>query len=96
MGASPTWVNAGEPSSRPQSVAERSRAERGVKSLFGGSKRAGRVKSKPVVYDDHHTNHWCCCQLTDSNATVALTSFSSIASPARTRRRVFASDSSLM
>jgi hypothetical protein len=22
---------------------------------------ADRVKSKPVVYDDHHTSHWCCC-----------------------------------
>jgi len=19
------------------------------------------VKSRPVVYDDHHTNRWCCC-----------------------------------
>lgn len=42
VGASPTRVIAGEPGSRPRSVAERPRAERGVKSLFGGSKRAGR------------------------------------------------------
>ena len=42
MGASPTRVKAGEPGSRPRSVAERRRAERGVKSLFGGSKCAGR------------------------------------------------------
>ena len=41
-GASPVWVIAGEPSSRPRSDVERRRAERGVKSLFGGSKRAGR------------------------------------------------------
>jgi len=41
-GASPAWVIAGEPSSRPRSGGEIHRAERGVKSLFGGSKRAGR------------------------------------------------------
>ncbi|MGH9301706.1 MAG: hypothetical protein ACRD0E_07470 [Acidimicrobiales bacterium] len=41
-GASPVRVIAGEPGSRPRSVAERRRAERGVESLFGGSKRAGR------------------------------------------------------
>ena len=41
-GASPVRVNAGTPGSRPRFVAERRRAERGVKSLFGGSKRAGR------------------------------------------------------
>ena len=41
-GASPARVIAGEPGSRPRSVVERRRAERGVKSLFGGSKRAGR------------------------------------------------------
>jgi hypothetical protein len=46
VGASPTWVIAGEPSSRPQSAIERSRAERGVKSLFGGSKRAGRSATR--------------------------------------------------
>ena len=42
MGESPTRVIAGEPGSRPRSDREISRAERGVKSLFGGSKRAGR------------------------------------------------------
>ena len=41
-GESPVRVNAGEPGSRPRSVVERWRAERGVESLFGGSKRAGR------------------------------------------------------
>src|SRR5579859_4067937 len=41
-GASPARVIAGEPGSRPRFVVERRRAERGVKSLFGGSKRAGR------------------------------------------------------
>ena len=46
MGASPTWVIAGEPGSRPRSDVERRRAERGVKSLFGGSKRAGRSATR--------------------------------------------------
>jgi hypothetical protein len=41
-GASPARVIAGEPGSRPRSAVERPRAERGVKSLLGGSKRAGR------------------------------------------------------
>jgi hypothetical protein len=41
-GVSPVRVIAGEPGSRPRFVAERWRAKRGVKSLFGGSKRAGR------------------------------------------------------
>ena len=45
-GESPVRVNAGEPGSRPRSVAERRRAERGVKSLFGGSKRAGRSATR--------------------------------------------------
>jgi hypothetical protein len=42
VGASPTRVEAGKPGSGPRFVAEKRRAERGVKSLFGGSKRAGR------------------------------------------------------
>ena len=41
-GESPARVIAGEPGSRPRFVVERRRAERGVKSLFGGSKRVGR------------------------------------------------------
>jgi hypothetical protein len=41
-GVRPAWVIAGEPGSRPRFVVERRRAERGVESLFGGSKRAGR------------------------------------------------------
>jgi hypothetical protein len=41
-GVSPVRVIAGEPGSRPRFVVERRRAERGVKSHFGGSKRAGR------------------------------------------------------
>jgi hypothetical protein len=41
-GESPVRVIAGEPGSRPRFVVERRRVERGVKSLFGGSKRAGR------------------------------------------------------
>jgi hypothetical protein len=40
-GASPVPVGAGAPGSRPRFVIERWRAERGVESLFGGSKRAG-------------------------------------------------------
>jgi hypothetical protein len=41
-GESPVRVGTGVPGSRPRFVAERRRAERGVESLFGGSKRAGR------------------------------------------------------
>ena len=40
-GESPVRVSAGAPGSRPQFIAERRWAERGVESLFGGSKRAG-------------------------------------------------------
>jgi hypothetical protein len=40
-GRGPVRVIAGEPGSRPLFVAERRRAEQGVESLFGGSKRAG-------------------------------------------------------
>ncbi len=45
-GASPARVIAGEPGSRPRFVTERRRAERGVKSLFGGSKRACRSATR--------------------------------------------------
>ena len=45
-GASPARVIAGAPGSRPRFVAERRRAERGVESLFGGSKRAGRSATR--------------------------------------------------
>src|ERR671936_1316827 len=41
-GVSPARVVAGVPGSRPRLVVERRRAERGVESLFGGSKRVGR------------------------------------------------------
>jgi hypothetical protein len=41
-GVSPVPVGTGAPGSRPQLVGEIWRAERGVESLFGGSKRAGR------------------------------------------------------
>src|SRR5487761_345815 len=41
-GESPVRVGTGVPGSRPRFVVETRRAERGVKSLFGGSKRAGR------------------------------------------------------
>jgi hypothetical protein len=40
-GGSPVRVSAGAPGSRPRSQGEISAAERGVESLFGGSKRAG-------------------------------------------------------
>lgn len=40
-GVSPARVSAGAPGSRPQPQREISEAERGVRSLFGGSKRAG-------------------------------------------------------
>ena len=40
-GGSPVPVGAGAPGSRPRFVIERWRAERGVESLFGGSKRVG-------------------------------------------------------
>jgi len=40
-GESPVRVSVGAPGSRPRFVVERRRAERGVESLFGGSKRAG-------------------------------------------------------
>jgi hypothetical protein len=41
-GGSPVRVDTGVPGSRPRFVVERRRAERGVESLFGGSKHAGR------------------------------------------------------
>ena len=41
-GVSPVRVGAGSPGSRPRFGGETLRAERGVKSLFGGSKRVGR------------------------------------------------------
>ena len=40
-GESPVSVSAGAPGSRPRLEGETPMAERGVKSLFGGSKRAG-------------------------------------------------------
>jgi hypothetical protein len=41
-GVSPVPVGTGASGGRPRFVVERRRAERGVKSLFGGSKIAGR------------------------------------------------------
>ena len=41
-GGSPVPVSTGAPGSRPRFVVERRRAKRGVESLFGGSKCAGR------------------------------------------------------
>jgi hypothetical protein len=41
-GVSPVRVSIKAPGSRPQPVGVSPQAERGVKSLFGGSKNAGR------------------------------------------------------
>jgi len=45
-GVSPAWVGIGAPGSRPRFVGEIWRAERGVESLFGGSKIAGRSATR--------------------------------------------------
>jgi hypothetical protein len=45
-GVSPVRVGIGAPGSRPRFVGEIWRAERGVKSLFGGSKIAGRTAER--------------------------------------------------
>ena len=45
-GVSPVRVDTGVPGSRPRFVGEIWRAERGVKSLFGGSKITGRSAIK--------------------------------------------------
>jgi len=45
-GVSPVRVDTGVPGSRPRFVVETRRAERGVESLFGGSKIAGRTAIK--------------------------------------------------
>ena len=45
-GGSPAWVGTGAPSSRPRLEGETPRAERGVESLFGGSKSAARSGSE--------------------------------------------------
>src|ERR1700685_2766723 len=52
-GESPVRVGTGAPGSRPRFVVERRRAERGVKSLFGGSKRAGRSVKRTL-----QPRHW--------------------------------------
>ena len=46
VGESPIRVSAGTLGSRPRFVVERRRAERGVKSLLGGSKRTGRSATR--------------------------------------------------
>ena len=52
-GVSPVRVIVGEPGSGPRFVVERPRAERGVKSLFGGSKRVGRsIQANPAASSD--------------------------------------------
>ncbi len=45
-GESPVWVRVEQPSSRPRFNIERYWAKRGVKSLLGGSKYAGRSATK--------------------------------------------------
>jgi len=47
-GVSPVLVGAGVPGSRPRSMIERLWAERGVKSLFGGSNHAGRSMKRTL------------------------------------------------
>src|ERR1700756_1338278 len=54
-GESPVPVGTGAPGSRPRFVVERRRAERGVESLFGGSKRAGR-SVKRTLQPRHNNN----------------------------------------
>ena len=53
-GESPVRVIAGAPGSRPRFVGESWRAERGVKSLFGGSKRAGRSVKRTLQPRQSH------------------------------------------
>lgn len=55
-GVSPVPVGTGAPGSRPRFVAEMWRAERGVKSLFGGSKRAGRSLKRTL--QPRHDSQW--------------------------------------
>jgi hypothetical protein len=50
-GVSPGRVGAGTPGSRPQSGGETLQAERGIKSLLGGSKRAGRSDRESCSLD---------------------------------------------
>jgi hypothetical protein len=47
-GGSPVPVGTGAPGSRPRFVVETRRAERGVESLFGGSKCAGRSVTRTL------------------------------------------------
>lgn len=47
-GESPVPVGTGAPGSRPRFVVERRRAKRGVRSLFGGSKCAGRSVTRTL------------------------------------------------
>jgi hypothetical protein len=53
-GGSPVRVGTGAPGSRPRFVVERRRAERGVESLFGGSKRAGRSIKRTLQPRQNH------------------------------------------
>ena len=53
-GGSPVPVGTGAPGSRPRFVVERRRAERGVKSLFGGSKCAGRSVKRTLQPRQSH------------------------------------------
>ena len=53
-GGSPVRVGTGAPGSRPQPGGETRQAERGVKSLFGGSKRAGRSVKRTLQPRHNH------------------------------------------
>lgn len=58
-GESPVRVSAGAPGSRPRSEGEIPRAERGVESLFGGSKRVGWDCSlvRPIIGEPSRSCH---------------------------------------
>jgi hypothetical protein len=53
-GGSPVPVGTGAPGSRPRFVGEIRRAERGVESLFGGSKCAGRSVKRTLQPRQNH------------------------------------------
>jgi hypothetical protein len=53
-GGSPVPVGTGAPGSRPRFVVETRRAERGVESLFGGSKCAGRSVKRTLQPRQNH------------------------------------------
>jgi hypothetical protein len=64
VGGSPIPVGTGAPGSRSRFVVERRRAKRGVESLFGGSKCAGRSAVRrefcsPVIFTMEEPSRSC-------------------------------------